>query len=157
MILNFPSACKGIFKYAFVMSMLFSTHLFAQQNASWISSSAETQWVKQPGLKLKKSNVKADVIINVSETQQTIEGFGACFNELGWTSLSLLSNNDREAILKELFQPGIGANFTICRMPVGANDFSRHWYSYNETDGDFEMKNFSIANDHETLIPFICS
>ena len=155
MILNFPSACKGIFKYAFALSMLFSTHLFAQQNASWISSSAETQWVKQPGLKLKKSNVKADVIINVSETQQTIEGFGACFNELGWTSLSLLSDNDREAILKELFQPGIGANFTICRMPVGANDFSRHWYSYNETDGDFEMKNFSIANDFETLIPFI--
>jgi glucosylceramidase len=40
-------------------------------------------------------------------------------------------------------------------MPVGANDFSRNWYSYNETDGDFEMKNFSIDNDKETLIPFI--
>ena len=37
-----------------------------------------------------------------------------------------------------------GANFTMARMPIGANDFSRDWYSYNETDGDFEMKNFSI-------------
>ena len=40
-------------------------------------------------------------------------------------------------------------------MPVGANDFSKNWYSYNETEGDFEMKNFSIKNDFETLIPFI--
>ncbi|GHU89184.1 hypothetical protein FACS1894174_07250 [Bacteroidia bacterium] len=30
------------------------------------------------------------------------------------------------------------------------NDFSRDWYSYNETDGDFEMRNFSIDNDKET-------
>ncbi|WP_297182433.1 hypothetical protein, partial [uncultured Phocaeicola sp.] len=32
-----------------------------------------------------------------------IEGFGACFNELGWTSLSLLSEADRNSIMKELF------------------------------------------------------
>ncbi|OIR07615.1 O-glycosyl hydrolase family 30 [mine drainage metagenome] len=69
--------------------------------------------------------------------------------------MSLLSNSDKEKIFKELFSPNVGANFTICRMPIGANDFSRDWYSYNETDGDFEMKNFSIVNDKETLIPFI--
>ena len=40
-------------------------------------------------------------------------------------------------------------------MPVGANDFSRDWYSYNETDGDFDMQYFTIANDQQTLIPFI--
>ena len=155
MIRNFSFAYKGIFKNTFILFVLFSTHSFAQHNVSWISSSPEKQWVKQPRLKLRKSNIKGDVKINLSQTQQTIEGFGACFNELGWTSLSLLSNKDREAIFKELFQPNIGANFSICRMPVGANDFSRNWYSYNETDGDFEMNNFSIANDYETLIPFI--
>ena len=57
--------------------------------------------------------------------------------------------------MEELFFPEIGANFTICRMPVGANDFSRDWYSYNETEGDFEMEYFTIANDQQTLIPFI--
>jgi glucosylceramidase len=40
-------------------------------------------------------------------------------------------------------------------MPVGANDFSLDWYSYDETEGDFDMKNFSIENDLKTLIPFI--
>jgi len=40
-------------------------------------------------------------------------------------------------------------------MPVGANDFSRDWYSYDETEGDFAMNNFSINNERETRIPFI--
>ncbi len=98
-----------------------------------------------------------DIIIESTDTLQEIDGFGACFNELGWTSLQRLSTEDRDGIFKELFEPGFGANFTICRMPVAANDFARDWYSYNESEGDFEMNNFSIANDRETLIPFIKS
>jgi glucosylceramidase len=97
----------------------------------------------------------ADIEILNDSTLQTIEGFGACFNELGWTSLSKLSESNRRMIFKELFAPDIGASFNICRMPVGANDFAREWYSYDETEGDFEMKNFSISNDLETLVPFI--
>ena len=46
-------------------------------------------------------------------------------------------------------------NFTLCRMPIGANDFARDWYSYDEVDGDFALEHFSIANDLETLVPFI--
>ena len=42
-------------------------------------------------------------------------------------------------------------------MPVGANDFSRDWYSYDETPGDFALATFSIANDREALVPFITS
>lgn len=95
------------------------------------------------------------VTIHTDKPDQTIDGFGACFNELGWTSLALLTPQERGQIFDELFKPDTGANFNICRVPVGANDFSRDWYSYNEVDGDFAMKNFSIENDKETLIPFI--
>jgi glucosylceramidase len=98
---------------------------------------------------------QVDAEINVSAPLQTIEGFGTCFNELGWTSLGALSQGERDSVLRELFSPGVGANFTVCRMPVGANDFSLDWYSYDESEGDFEMKNFSIANDLRTLVPFI--
>ncbi len=122
---------------------------------TWISTTESKPWTEIEGLQLVKPEVTADVTINLSETGQTIEGFGACFNELGWTSLSRLTEEERAAIFTELFKPGVGANFTICRMPVGANDFSRDRYSYNETEGDFEMKNFSIGNDLQTLVPFI--
>ncbi|MBB6003453.1 glycoside hydrolase family 30 beta sandwich domain-containing protein [Arcicella rosea] len=136
------------------LSLLLVTS-YAQNKVTWVATSPDKQWVTQTGLIPQKSSGKVDVSIQFSKTQQTIEGFGTCFNELGWTSLNSLPAKDRENILKELFAPNHGANFTICRMPVGANDFSRNWYSYNETEGDFDMKNFSIANDFETLIPFI--
>lgn len=123
----------------------------------WVSTTENESWIseKKPTISLDK--VRFDVLIDTSTTLQSIEGFGACFNELGWTSLKALSENDRNSILKELFTPDFGANFNICRMPVGANDFSRDWYSYNETEGDFKMKKFSIENDNATLIPFIKS
>ena len=84
-----------------------------------------------------------------------IEGFGACFNDLGWTSLSALGEADREAVMRELFDAAAGTRFTYCRMPIGANDFATEAYSYDETDGDFDLKNFSIEHDRKTLIPFI--
>lgn len=72
-----------------------------------------------------------DVVVSLHSHHCEMEGFGACFNELGWTSLQALSENDRSAVFQ--FLPGRGANLTTCRMPVGANDFSRGWYSYDET------------------------
>ena len=127
----------------------------AQKKVDWVSTTESSQWVIQKGLSAGPVSGKPDVEILSDKPLQTIEGFGACFNELGWTSLNSLDKADRESVMKELFAPGVGGNFTICRMPVGANDFARDWYSYNETEGDFEMKNFSIENDLQTLVPFI--
>ncbi len=140
---------------ALYVLLVMAAPLFGQTKASWVTTTASEQWKIQNILPTINQTGLPDVEIELGKPQQTIEGFGSCFNELGWTSLNLLTAKDRESIMRELFMPGVGANFTLCRMPVGANDFSRQWYSYNETDGDFEMKKFSIANDMETLIPFI--
>jgi len=128
-----------------------------QAKIEWVSTTESKDWVINKSFYPSISHVKADAEIETGKPLQTINGFGGCFNELGWTSLSLLNETDRQGIFKELFAPGFGANFTICRMPVGANDFSLKWYSYDETDGDFAMKDFSIANDLQTLVPFIKS
>src|SRR5436190_23894523 len=114
------------FWICFCILLSSNTLTHAQFNqVDWVVSTRHLPWKKantlSQDLKLKNPNVKIDV-----ETQyQTIEGFGSCFNELGWTSLSLLSPKYLDSAMKELFTPGYGANFTICRMPVGANDFSR--------------------------------
>lgn len=121
----------------------------------WVSTTFESPWVTEAEPLAVKDAPAADVIVDVTKTAQTIEGFGTCFNELGWTSLSKLSQEARDGIMKEMFSPGVGANFTICRMPLASNDFSLDYYSYDETDGDFEMKDFSIEHDRSTLIPFI--
>jgi glucosylceramidase len=123
---------------------------------TWIATTQTSQWQSNDAVTTSlASESKWDVEVQLDKPLQTIDGFGACFNELGWTSLSALADEDREAIFRELFAPGVGLNFNICRMPVGANDFSRDWYSYDETPEDFALAHFSISNDLETLIPFI--
>jgi glucosylceramidase len=136
------------------LSMVFMV-VACTPKADWVSSTKSDSWVSEHPVKLSTSTGSFDVQVDTTQKLQIIEGFGACFNELGWTALSRLDPKARDAVFTELFSPGAGANFNLCRMPVGANDFSRDWYSYNETEGDFEMYNFSIDNDKETLIPFI--
>lgn len=88
------------------------------------------------------------------ESYQTIDGFGGCFNELGYIALKKISNDKKEEVFRNLFDPE-ECNFTYCRLPIGANDYAESWYSLNETKGDYEMKNFSIERDKECLIPYI--
>jgi len=98
-------------------------------SATWISTTEAAPWKVQS---LRPAGWRWDTLnVQIDESSQNSEmaGFGACFNELGWTSLQALSATDREGIFDELFSPTKGANFTICRMPIGANDFSRGWYS----------------------------
>jgi glucosylceramidase len=124
-----------------------------EMEVEWFVTTATSPWQKRE--LAPASAAGPDVIVQTGSPLQVIEGFGACFNELGWAALSALGPADRESVLRELFAPGKGAGFTLCRMPIGANDFSRDWYSYDETDGDFALEHFSIANDLETLVPFI--
>ena len=95
--------------------------------------------------------------IDTTRKLQQIDAFGGCLNELGWDALNLLDTATRNSILKEFFQPEVGFNFNYCRLPIGANDYARDWYSLNDSAGDFEMKHFNIERDKKILIPYIKS
>ena len=93
-------------------------------------------------------------ILTLGEEKQTIRGFGCCFSELSALALNELSEKDKKDTLDELFSED-GCNFNYCRTPIGASDFATDFYSYNETEGDYEMKNFSIERDEKLLLPLI--
>ena len=147
---------KKLLFFLIAMSFLMSSSIYAQKVKQWVSTDREKAWQMKSGITTRSVDAYKSITINRQQTGQTIKGFGACFNELGWVSLSELSEKEREAIFQELFSEN-GMNLTINRMPVGANDFSTDYYSYDDVDGDFEMENFSIAHDENTLIPFIKS
>jgi glucosylceramidase len=86
---------------------------------------------------------------------QTWEGWGGCFNELGSDALALLPAEARAEIMHGLFHPQGELGLTIGRVPMGANDYSRSWYSLDEEDGDFALQHFSIERDRGCLIPYI--
>ncbi len=124
----------------------------------WIVTTPSAPWQDQSAAVAVRRTSDADATdfqVLPQREFQRIEGFGACFNELGWDALALLSASDRTAILRDLFAPGEGLGLTVCRVPVGANDFARDWYSYDETDGDFALRDFSIARDEQAQIPFV--
>jgi glucosylceramidase len=95
------------------------------------------------------------VFVSPDEQLQEITGFGGAFTEKGWQALETLPPAERSKALDAIFKPGAGTSLSVCRTPIGANDTSRKWYSYDEVDGDFALDHFTIDNDRETLIPFI--
>jgi glucosylceramidase len=65
---------------------------------SWIATTQTSQWQsKDAATTSLASECKWDVEAQLEKPLETIDGFGACFNELGWTSLSAL---------EEVRQPG---------------------------------------------------
>lgn len=87
---------------------------------------------------------------------QKMYGFGACFNERGYRALQGLRSEEREQVLRELFDPsGDGCHFTLCRLPIGANDYAESYYSLDEVPGDYALEHFSIARDRGCLIPYV--
>ena len=129
---------------------------FSCQHAAkveWVSTTFENPWQVMEAVEAD-APAEASVVVDLEAVNQAVEGFGTCFNELGWTSLSELSEADRAVILEDLFTPA-GMNLTMARMPLGANDFSVDFYSYDDVPGDLALEHFSIDRDRQRLIPFI--
>ncbi len=120
------------------------------------SSTSDALWQDNNRVTIKAYNNHEPYDVMITRyAEQQIEGFGGCFNELGWIALTHLSKNEREKVMNELFTPGYGLNFVYNRAPIGANDFATNWYSLNEVPGDFEMKHFSIKRDKKCLLKYI--
>ncbi len=81
-------------------------------------------------------------------------GFGCAISEICAMAILKLSEEKQNEILNELFGENESA-FNYCRLSIGANDFAESWYSYDETDGDYELKDFSIDRDKKYIIPFV--
>ena len=121
-----------------------------------VTTTEDNPWVETSVYDDSAEGAEADIVVNLEDVGQTIQGFGTCFSELSHRALSKLSKEDYDKVMTDLFAPGKeGANFTICRMPIGSSDFALKYYSFNDTPGDLAMEHFSIDNDKETLIPLI--
>lgn len=89
----------------------------------------------------------ADVItINDAVKHQKIVGFGGTFTDATGININKLSKDVRPQVLEALFgDSGIGIN--LCRVPIGATDFSTRDYTLDDHDGDTELKQFALQNE----------
>lgn len=132
------------------------TMVASAATVKWQSSTQQERWVDKGTIETTNWDNDNSRYISVDEKTmyQTFEGHGGCFNELGWKVLMKLSQSDRDSVLKMLFD-STGCNFSICRVPIGANDYTIKPYSLNENANDYAMEKFSIEHDQEYLLPYI--
>lgn len=123
-----------------------------KQTAYVVSSQPQKMW-RESRVAVRDSTAQADVHADCDA--QAWEGFGGCFNELGWVALDRVPRSSRASVMRDIFGTGVGCGFTRCRMPIGASDYACSWYSLNDCDGDFAMRRFSVARDRECLFKYI--
>jgi glucosylceramidase len=95
------------------------------------------------------------IIIDENKTFQTIEGFGGAFTDAAATTFGKLPKEAQEEFLKACFDPVEGNGYTLCRTTIHSCDYSGDEYTYDDTPGDKDLKDFTIKHDLKDRIPFI--
>ncbi len=93
------------------------------------------------------------IVLKPEEKFQKITGFGGSFTESSAYLLNKLGKENREKVLNAYFSEE-GANYSLTRTHISSCDFSLSNYTYAPTP-DEELKDFSIKEDMEDLIPMI--
>ena len=127
----------------------------------WLTTADQTQKLApQPILAPVGPATGHEVVaIDTASRFQRMQGFGAAMTDASAELLSRLPEDKRRAVMAELFgraNGGLGLSFT--RLTVGASDFSRTHYSYDDTPEnvpDPHLEHFSIAPARQYVLPRI--
>jgi glucosylceramidase len=113
-----------------------------------------------------KSSKAVIITMDTTSTYQPIDGFGASLTDSSaWLLDNAMSQAQRRAALKELFDPETGIGLTYLRQPMGTSDFrvsssmgGHDDYTYNDLPkgkSDYKLSRFSIAKDEKYIIPML--
>ncbi|MFT4075773.1 MAG: glycoside hydrolase family 30 beta sandwich domain-containing protein [Asticcacaulis sp.] len=98
------------------------------------------------------------ITVDPAQSYQTMVGFGAAMTD---ASVYLIRNKmtpvQRDALMGDLFGKN-GLNFSFTRLTIGASDFSREHYSYDDMpkgERDPDLKHFSIEAAKADVIPAV--
>ncbi len=101
------------------------------------------------------SGTAAGVTVDASQRFQSILGFGGAFTDASCYLLSRMEAGARKKLLDEFFGPG-GLGLSVGRTCMGASDYSRNAYSYDDAKTpDPELAHFSIEHDRAYILPML--
>jgi glucosylceramidase len=105
------------------------------------------------------SNDNPTIVVDESQTFQTMDGFGCCLTGGSAMHLIRMNANARAKLLQELFSTsGTNIGLSYLRVSIGASDLNDHVFSYDDLPAgqtDPAMKQFSLAQDREDVIPIL--
>ena len=90
---------------------------------------------------------KAALDVDAAQSDHEFLGLGVSMTDASCWLLSQMTPEKRRALLEAVFSPEKGAGLSAVRLNIGSSDYSTALYTYNDVDGDVEMKNFSVKRD----------
>jgi glucosylceramidase len=93
------------------------------------------------------------ITVNPGTTYQSMVGFGASFTDSA--AYNVYNSSARNSIMTALFSPTSGIGLSWLRQPIGASDFSRSFYSYDDGSADPSLANFSVSHDNAYILPLL--
>jgi glucosylceramidase len=134
----------------------------AQTVQAWITSGDQSRLMQRGADARFASAAKEPVIIDVdpSRRYQQITGFGASITDASaYLIQQKMTAPQREALLADLFgAPSAGLGLSFTRLTIGASDFSRTHYSFDDMPPgatDPELKHFSIDPNRADVLPVV--
>ena len=142
----------GFIGTTLVVAFALCTSLLQAQTVKLHVSSKEGDRIAaKPDAKFSDAKATGGVTfqINDSVKYQKIHGFGASIMEAGLMVLNMLPADKQEDVLRAFFDPKEGAGYTAMKTPLAGTDFQSAgpWFTYDDTPGDVELKNFSVDRD----------
>ncbi len=97
--------------------------------------------------------------VDTKRQYQVIEGFGASITDASaWLIRNKLNAKQRRMLMRELFDKKSGLGLNLTRVTIGASDFSRSHYSYDDMPSgqtDPRLAKFSIAPAKIDVLPSV--
>lgn len=131
---------------------------------AWVTTGDQAKLLSpEPGAAFGKGRLERIVIdVDPAQRYQEMTGFGASITDSSaYLIQSRMNPQQRAALMEELFGrkgEGIGLSFT--RLTIGASDFSRTHYSFDDMpkgEADPELKHFSIDPNRADVLPTVKS
>lgn len=124
----------------------------------WITKSDESVKLQKQNSILAfttNTNVYQNIDIDVSQTYQTVDGFGYTLTGGSAEVINAMSASKKQELLQELF--GSGENsiaVSYLRISIGASDLNSSVFSYNDLDPgqtDVNLTKFSLEKDRGVI------
>jgi glucosylceramidase len=125
----------------------------------WVTSADRAQLLaQQPDIAFEDAG-RAAVKIDPTQRFQEIDGFGGALTDASaWLISNVLSAETHRRVMRDLFDPQDGIGLSYVRIAIGASDFAREHYTYDDlTNGqtDPRLARFSIEHDRAYIIPLL--
>jgi len=144
------------------VSSIQKTYAASKSVSVWLTKADQSKLlVPQSNVTFNEDSGTNDHTINVNEnvSYQQMDGFGASLTDSSSFLIhNKLSSAARDTLMTNLFNKKNGIGISLLRQPIGASDYARNIYSYDDMPSgqtDSNLTNFSTKHDTEYIVPLL--